>query len=499
MAEQVNVTIENPEVNANFTDTVVNIEMDPAGPIGPQGNPGEGVAPGGSAGQYLKKDSATDYDTSWDTLTLADLAAFDTDDITEGTTNLYSQWERNTYGVYDFLQPKDTTDNFIIGNDLDSSITNAFTGVAAVFNGDPSGGSIGINYFINFAYGTGFSGFGGIFVGGRARGVPAAPTQTLAGDFIGGYVFTAFDDAGGWAVSGGHLLPGVWSQAAANITAGALEENIWIGGLISPMIKFETDTNAIIFNEVQADSDITFYSDSTATLILDGGTTQALFYGGTTSLPGISFIQDTDTGFAFQGAFFSPNYVHTVIGGTVVADFTDDSARFRSGAATNVGIGFIASSGAFDTCIDGFYRLGSNNIGVSINATAVMDWNTTRLNFATGYKLENARVVDRVTSIVSNATPTVNTDNTDFVTITALATAITSMTTNLSGTPTNGQKLRYRIKDDGTGRAITWGASFASRGATLPTTTVANKVTNVGFWWNSVTSTWDCVAANTEV
>lgn len=104
----------------------------------------------------------------------------------------------------------------------------------------------------------------------------------------------------------------------------------------------------------------------------------------------------------------------------------------------------------------------------------------------------------RTTSITSSATPTVNTDTTDFVTITALATAITSMSSSLSGTPANGDKLYYRIKDDGTGRAITWGASFAARIATLPTTTTASKVTAAVFWWNSVTSTWDCMAAGTE-
>jgi hypothetical protein len=104
----------------------------------------------------------------------------------------------------------------------------------------------------------------------------------------------------------------------------------------------------------------------------------------------------------------------------------------------------------------------------------------------------------RVTTITSSATPTVNTDNCDVVTITALAAAITSMTTNLSGTPANFQPLIYRIKDDGTSRAITWGASFANRGATMPTATTANKVHHVGFLWNSVTNTWDCVAALVE-
>jgi len=113
--------------------------------------------------------------------------------------------------------------------------------------------------------------------------------------------------------------------------------------------------------------------------------------------------------------------------------------------------------------------------------------------------LNNKTITQRVTTIVSNATPTINTDDCDAVDITALATAITSMTTNLSGTPTNFQKLIIRIKDNGTARAITWGASFASRGATLPTTTVLGKITTIGLIYNSTTSVWGCVAVAQEI
>jgi len=104
----------------------------------------------------------------------------------------------------------------------------------------------------------------------------------------------------------------------------------------------------------------------------------------------------------------------------------------------------------------------------------------------------------RTTTETSSATPTINTDNIDIHTITAQAEAITSMTTNLSGTPVNGQKLIIRIKDDGTARAITWGASFASRGATLPTTTVLGKYHHIGLIYNSTATIWDCVAAVVE-
>lgn len=112
--------------------------------------------------------------------------------------------------------------------------------------------------------------------------------------------------------------------------------------------------------------------------------------------------------------------------------------------------------------------------------------------------ISGTRVNPRTTTEISSATPTINTDNTDIHTITALATDITSFTTNLSGTPVNGQKLIIRILDDGTARAITWGASFASRGATLPTTTVLSKYQYNGFIYNSTTSTWDLVATVDE-
>lgn len=104
----------------------------------------------------------------------------------------------------------------------------------------------------------------------------------------------------------------------------------------------------------------------------------------------------------------------------------------------------------------------------------------------------------RVLTIVSSATPTINTDSYDAVTITALGTAITSMTSGLSGTPVNFQKLLFRIKDDGTARAITWGASFEAKGVSLPTITVLSKVLTVGFIYDTVTSKWGCIASAQE-
>lgn len=106
----------------------------------------------------------------------------------------------------------------------------------------------------------------------------------------------------------------------------------------------------------------------------------------------------------------------------------------------------------------------------------------------------NKRITKRTGTTTSSATPTINTDNVDFYSLTAQAADITSFTTNLSGTPTEGQTLWIAITGTAA-RAITWGATFEASTVALPTTTVTTNRLDVGFVWNTVTSRWRCVAA----
>lgn len=128
-----------------------------------------------------------------------------------------------------------------------------------------------------------------------------------------------------------------------------------------------------------------------------------------------------------------------------------------------------------------FYKDGSSVIQTfsTINGTAT---------------LTNKRVTPRVSTATSSATPTINTDNVDIFGLTAQAVDITSFTTNLSGTPTNGQKLWIYIVGTAA-RTITWGSSFESSTVTLPASTVSTNRLDVGFVWNAATSKWRCVAS----
>ena len=110
--------------------------------------------------------------------------------------------------------------------------------------------------------------------------------------------------------------------------------------------------------------------------------------------------------------------------------------------------------------------------------------------------LTNKRVTKRTDTTTSSATPTINTDNVDEYYITAQTVAITSFTTNLSGTPTLGQTLFISVIGTAA-RAITWGASFANGPVALPTTTVTTTQLSVLLKWDG--SIWRCYATGSTV
>jgi hypothetical protein len=135
---------------------------------------------------------------------------------------------------------------------------------------------------------------------------------------------------------------------------------------------------------------------------------------------------------------------------------------------------------------------GAGSITVAVDSTVATLTGTQTLT--------NKRVTPRSVDIASATTITPTSDTADQYEVTALAAAATIAAP--SGTPTDGQRLVIRIKDNGTGRALTWttGSSGAFRaiGVTLPTTTVASKTMYIGCIYNAADLRWDAVAVSQE-
>lgn len=106
--------------------------------------------------------------------------------------------------------------------------------------------------------------------------------------------------------------------------------------------------------------------------------------------------------------------------------------------------------------------------------------------------LTNKRITTRVSTTADSATPTPNGDTDDMYTVTALAQAATFGAP--TGTPTNGQVLIIRVKDNATARALSFNAIYRfSSDLAAPTTTVLSKTLYLQFIFNSADSKWDCV------
>jgi len=110
--------------------------------------------------------------------------------------------------------------------------------------------------------------------------------------------------------------------------------------------------------------------------------------------------------------------------------------------------------------------------------------------------LTNKRIDPRDVTATTATSLTPDVSVGDIYCYTALASGLTINAP--IGTPTNGDKLIFRLLDDGTGRALTWNGTYTAIGVTLPTTTTANKTTYVGCIYNSNNTRWDVIAVTTQ-
>ena len=110
--------------------------------------------------------------------------------------------------------------------------------------------------------------------------------------------------------------------------------------------------------------------------------------------------------------------------------------------------------------------------------------------------LTNKRIDPRVTSAASASSLTPDISASDVYAYTALAAGLTINAP--TGTPLDGDKLIFRLLDNGTSRSLTWNGTYTVIGVTLPTATTISKTTYVGCIYNANNTRWDVIAVTTQ-
>jgi hypothetical protein len=153
----------------------------------------------------------------------------------------------------------------------------------------------------------------------------------------------------------------------------------------------------------------------------------------------------------------------------------------------------VANNNASTITISGAYPL-TQTLTASTNVT--LPTTGTLASLAGTETLTNKRIDPRVTSAASASTLTPSVATADVYAYTALAAGLTINAP--TGTPVDGDKLIFRLLDNGTARALTWNATYTVIGVILPTTTTINKTTYVGCIYNANNTRWDVIAVTAQ-
>jgi hypothetical protein len=193
------------------------------------------------------------------------------------------------------------------------------------------------------------------------------------------------------------------------------------------------------------------------------------------------------------------------VGATVTATNSGDDVTVNVSAGTGTVTSVAATVPSF-LSVAGSPITTSGTLAITLSGTALPIANggtgATTLAGAsiatyTGTEtLTNKRIDPRVTSAASASTLTPDISASDIYAYTALAAGLTINAP--TGTPVDGDKLIFRLLDNGTSRALTWNATYTVIGVTLPTATTISKTTYVGCIYNANNTRWDVIAVTTQ-
>jgi len=351
-------------------------------------------------------------------------------------------------------------------------------------------------------------------------GTDGSTLNVGAGGTLGSLAFLSAAPAS--TLTGSTLASGVTVSSLTSV--GTIGTGSWQGSLIAPTYGGTGVNNGS--NTLTLGGSVTHVGAFATTLTVSGATSLTLPTSGTlattantvASLGGTTGTIALGTGLSIttgtlnvaNGATGTVTSV-AVSGGTTGLT-TSGGPVTGAGTITFAGTLAVASGGTGVTTSTGS---GANVLGTGPTLSApifstIVNTGTltlptstdTLVGRATTDTLTNKRVTPRVNTVTTTGTVTPTGDSSDQYEVIATGTLTIAAP---SGTPTDGQKLMLRVKNNGTvtAQTITWtttSGAYRVIGVTLPTATPSNATTGVayvGCVYNSADTYWDVLAVGT--
>jgi hypothetical protein len=251
--------------------------------------------------------------------------------------------------------------------------------------------------------------------------------------------------------------------------------------------------NFMRFNNA-TDSASLFQIDTTGTMIT--GTVPEARISWTN--PGANTIRMWDnTDGAMTNATIGSNLTYTHSTHTLAA--TVPTVASTSLALAGDGAGNVVAATTSTSAVFNNIDLGNSDTTLARQSSGVLSVEGVAVPTVTSTStLTNKRITKRVLDSNAPSSPvTPDSDSYDQIVYRGISAALTINAP--SGTPTAGQLLVIRFKDDGTARALTWtegssGAMRFSSDLAKPTTTTLSKTLYTLFIWNATDSRWDMLS-----
>lgn len=397
--------------------------------------------------------------------------------------------------------------NLYVGGTINGNLTGNVTGIATTAT-NIAGGAAGSIPIQSAAGTTAFIPIGAADYVLQSNGTTAIWVSTSTwgsggggGSFNGGTITNAL------VINSSTVATSTVTGALQVINGGAgIGGDLYVGGTIfgnfngSGSVTTATNFAAGTAGQVPYQSSVgvtAFTGPGTTGEILVSRGTSGPIYQNTLTLAGTTVSTTTNTG-ALQV------FGGVGIGGNLNVGGTIDGGGVRTTTSASPPTGPTVGDIWYNTNNDVIYRYTNDGVGnywidISSAATAESSSTVTLLSTQT---LINKRITPRVSNNGATTTGVITPtgDSSDQYEILNISGPITIAIP--SGTPTAGQKLIIRLKDDGVSRGLTWvttAGGYRVIGTTLPTSTTIAKNIYIGCIYNATDLYWDVIAVALEV